>query len=44
MTDLDKLWEALKRICCSDPEKATRIVMIGKQDLKKALKEIKKEL
>lgn len=38
----DNLWEALKKICCADPEKAVRIVQLTKKDLAKAMKILQK--
>lgn len=35
---VDALWEALKQQCCVEPDKATRCVMVGQENLAAALR------
>lgn len=34
----EALWAALKQQCCVDPEKATRLVMVSKDDVLAAVR------
>jgi hypothetical protein len=40
--DVDALWDALKRQACSDPEKATKIVMLDKRAFNEAIADYRK--
>lgn len=40
--DVDALWDALKRQACSDPEKATKIVMLDNRAFNEAIADYRK--